>query len=307
MTEQKPRQHTLPRFYLKGFADSAKPAALWEYRQELPYKPLGKWADRNPRRISLKSASVVPDQYSYRKPDGTLDSATFEDALQRREHCVDNVIRDIRDHQRFSRELKPVLASYVSMMMKRVAGERRHALCHLPEILASNRSAIEADASISPHEKATRLAALAAMEADPQELFLNAMMVPSNQLDPFLASWTWHLLQSSEEAVFVTGDQPVFIFNEKGRPGELSFPLSSHSALLVSSGRFDEGWLRVGADTVDRINRRTARSSERLYASIDRLQIDRADDARLPGKLGIFYQYFGRSEVSAAARTLGGV
>ena len=132
------------------------------------------------------------------------------------------------------------------------------------------------------------------MEDDPQELFLHAMLVPSNQLDPFLASRTWHLLWSNDEAVFVTGDQPVFIFTEQGHPGELSFPFSSRSALLVTSGRFEEGWFRIGADIVDRINRRTARSSERLYASTDRLRIDRTGEARLPGELGIFYQYFGR-------------
>lgn len=224
MTVKKSRRHTLPRFYLKGFADPSKSTTTWEYRQELPGKPRGQWAARNPRRIPLKSASVVPDQYSYRKADGTLDSATFENALQRREHAVDGVIRDIRDHQRFSQELKPVLASYVSMMMKRVAGEKQLALRHLPDILARNRSAIEADASISSIERAARLAVLAAMEADPQELFLRTMMVPSNQLDPFLASRTWHLLWSKDDTVFVTGDQPVFIFGEEGRPGELSFP-----------------------------------------------------------------------------------
>lgn len=94
--EEKHKHHTLPRLYLKGFAEAEDRPFVWVYSKGKPFQPGGNKEKHDPVRTSIRSASVVHDAYGFLRRDGTFDSNTYENELEKLEKPSDGILSRIR-------------------------------------------------------------------------------------------------------------------------------------------------------------------------------------------------------------------
>lgn len=115
----------------------------------------------------------------------------------------------------------------------------------------------------------------------PENLWLPLSLIFASNMGAHVAFEYSPLLLKSEDSCFLVGDQPVVntlasFSGQAPEQMELYYPLTPHTALLLSKGRSEDGGrtLVIGSQEVERYNRLEVRASlEQVFAS-DRTQLE---------------------------------
>lgn len=294
MTGTKRRHHITPAFYLRGFtcAERGKESFIWVYERGLPYKPgYIKTGVYNPCQRPVKATGFEWDYYAFEKPDGSgWDYETYENALAKVEEEAKPAIQRLRRHELVEGADRMALATYMAVMIKRVPRRREWADEMWPEFIRQFEQGAKVVEQLDAHEQDTspsdtkRLANIARMRAEylglmeqyksaesiPRHILL-PILINQSKIPPALYDMTWRLLVCDKDDFFLTSDNPLWFDEELGIGNqrlEVSFPVSSDAALVISRKTAAEGVFRAGRRVVDEVNRRSAtRATRYLYGS----------------------------------------
>lgn len=271
--EEKHKHHILPRLYLKGFAESEDRPFVWVYSKGKPFLPGGNKEKHNPVRTTIRSASVVYDAYGFLRRDGTFDSNTYENELEKLEKPSDSILRKIRAGNLIDAEEKWTLTSYILLTHKRVLHREERVREGWADFVAKAPSIqyYRSPEFLSglPHEKRMEVEqVLVEYEKEPpKELLLKTMVMEWKEAPIYLASMVWRFLVAKGNSHFVTGDNPVFTsgLGLKKVAAELTFPISKNITLHASWQPGPEGFFPVSERYVKQLNQRTATNSRQLF------------------------------------------
>jgi Protein of unknown function (DUF4238) len=273
-TNRKRNHHTLPRLYLRGFAAAPTRPFVWEYSKGMQFNPGRNRNKNNPIELPLKRAGAELDAYSYRRRDGTLDTDTFENALEKREKPADRILRKIRMHQVLSADDKEIFAKYIILMHKRVPRRKESIREKWPELIASSRTiqalrSPEVLTALSEERRAEVRRVLEKYDHGPiDEVMLGSMIIDWEATPAVLAAMYWRFLIAEGDYLYLTSDDPVFTFGALGLNkfgSELSFPITSTICLAASWQHGEEGYISAHPSFVKQLNCRTASNAAVLY------------------------------------------
>jgi hypothetical protein len=292
MTTPKRKHHITPAFYLRGFSclEPEKQSFIWVYERGQPFKPgYMKTGVYNPCQRPINATGFEWDYYAYEKPDGGgWDYDTFEDALQKIEEAAKPAIQRLRRHELVEGADRMALATYMAVIIKRVPRRREWADEMWPAFIREFEEGAKVTEQLDTHEQATspsdtkRLANIARLRAEylaimnqyknaeniPRHILL-PILISQSKIPPALNAMTWRLLVCDKDEFFLTSDNPVWFDEQRGIGNqrlEVSFPISSEAALVISRKAVAEGVFRAGKRVVDEVNRRSAmRATRHLY------------------------------------------
>ena len=271
----KKHHHILPRLYLRGFAARDNASFIWAYTKTKTFKPGGVQVKHNPARIPIAKAAMVPFAYGYTKMDGTFDSDTFENELEKLEKPADPIFKKIRDRIMIDQDEKELFASYLVMMHRRIPELEEKVKKNWADVLASSPEI----ALLRSPEFLSRLTetrrteleiALARYESGPiKEVLLNAMITDGGEVLAYLRKMRWRFLVADGPSRFITGDHPVFTsgLGLIKIPAELTFPVSSEVTLHASWQPGSEGFITAPEKYIRQLNHRIAGNSQEVYYS----------------------------------------
>lgn len=190
-------------------------------------------------------------------------------------------IQKIRDQEQISPADKEALCRYIAVMDSRVPEGKRRVRARFPkacrpvfdrfnEYLAaqSQRNPARREAIEVGREQVQHL--WEAWAKDPPEDIWQYVVLSrqTSRSVQALNSMTWCFLLATGGHSFLTSDNPVFIFRDRGighEQSELTFPISSNVALFVSYSRDwpDGHYMQADAGVTREVNRRTARQASR--------------------------------------------
>ncbi len=237
MMHDKHHHHTVPKYYLKGFADSTAPAFIWEYHRGKPFHP-GSRADRcNPVRRPLRKASVIIDYYGER-----------EDTLAQREEAAKPIIEKIRTATTplITQGEKEQLTDYISLLIKRTTAGEQRTTGLWPEVIKKLRPQFERDIQALAYNGRFSDAHHLSKDLDqwthgmPTDLRQTSVIQAFEQVKQRIIELTWQFLTSTTPA-FLTSDNPVRFPEPEGLAHPLAFlllPISSTITLLASTNEF---------------------------------------------------------------------
>jgi hypothetical protein len=292
MTSPKRKHHITPAFYLRGFtcAEKEKQSFVWVYERGLPFKPgYIKTGVYNPCQRPVTATGFEWDYYAFEKPDGSgWDYETYENALQKIEEEAKPAIQSLRRHEIVEGADRMAMATYMAVMIKRVPHRREWADEMWPEFIREFEQGANVLEQLEAHEKNTdrsdtkRLANIARMRAEyiglmnqyksadciPRHILL-PILIGQSKIPPALSDMTWRLLVCDKDEFFLTSDNPLWFDEQKGIGNqhlEVSFPISSDTALVISRKKVEEGVFGAGKRVVDEVNHRSAtRATRYLY------------------------------------------
>lgn len=272
----KKQQHILPRLYLRGFADQSKPSFVWVYTKGKEFTPGRVAGKHSPALTPISKAAVVPYAYGYLRRDGTFDSDTFENELEKLEKPADLILNKLRSRIMIDAAEKEIFAAYVHLMHKRVPkneAEEAEVAKRWAEVLkgssavASLRSS-EFQAGLTEARRTQVQDLLADYEAGPQkEVLLKVMVRESPSVLGYLRKMRWRFLIATGPSRFITGDRPVFT-SSLGLiklAAELTFPISSDVSLHASWQPGPEGFITVPEGYTRQLNHRTVNNAKKAY------------------------------------------
>lgn len=229
------------------------------------------------------------DYYAFEKPDGSgWDYETYENALQKIEEAAKPAIQSLRRHEMVEEVDRMALANYMAVMIKRVPRRRDWADEMWPEFIRKFDQGANVLEQLDAHEKTTkpsdtkRLKNIARIRADyldvmnqyksakniPRHILL-PILTGESKIPPALFDMCWRLLVCSKDEFFLTSDNPLWFDEEKGignQQLDVSFPISSDSALVITRKVVTEGVFGAGTRVVEEVNRRSAtRATKYLY------------------------------------------
>lgn len=271
--EEKHRHHVLPRLYLKGFVEAEDRPFVWIYSKGKPFKPGGNKEKNNPVRTPIRSASVVHDAYGFMRRDGTFDSSTYENELEKLEKPSDIILRKIRARNLIDAQEKWTLTSYIFLTYKRVPQREERIREGWADFVARAPSiryyrSFEFLSRLTPERRLEVERVLAEYEREPsKEFLLRTMVMEWGEAPLYLATMTWRFLVASGNSRFVTGDDPVFTsgLGLKKVASELTFPIYTDITLHASWQPGREGFFDIPEKYVKQLNQRTASKSLQLF------------------------------------------
>jgi predicted SnoaL-like aldol condensation-catalyzing enzyme len=293
VSNPKRKHHITPAFYLRGFTspEQGKESFIWVYERGLPYRPgYMKKGFYNPCQRPVTATGFKWDYYAFEKPDGSgWDYATYENALEKIEVAAKPAIQRLRRHELVEGDDRTAMAIYITVMMKRVPRRREWADEKWPDFIREFEEGAKVFEQLDAHERDTdpsntkRLANIARMRAEytglmdqyksadsiPRHILLPILTSQKSKIPPALCDMTWRLLVSDNNDFFLTSDNPLWFDEEQGIRNqrlEVSFPISSDAALVLSRRAVAEGVFGAGRHVVEEVNRRSAtRATRYLY------------------------------------------
>jgi len=291
--QTKKYQHYVPQFYLRGFFDPAEEAkgqhTLWLYRSG--YQPL---------RVPTKKIGGEEFFYNYEADDGA-DQTWIEDRLSELERYTAPTLRKLASGDLYltSKE-RSEFAGFLALTFcrGRFFADLANKLsndAHLDIVRSLLESPATFDQALKIYEQQTgeRLdTTFEAMQEFMQKVVkgefvpeqtskgwtMKMMFVQMLEMMPVFEAMQWALLQASPDALFLTSDRPVYVYDPGMRPptdGKLvysedasfSFPLTREYALQGTFPSRPDIQLRLTPYKVRQFNRMTiAHSYQYLYA-----------------------------------------
>jgi hypothetical protein len=196
------------------------------------------------------------------------------------ENPANQVLDKIRSREPISLHDKIILSNYIAVMWKRVPEGKTRLKERAPKIADDMRKALhrQLDEALLKNPEKRAVAERRKAEIDeildrfsrdpPEEIWHQVIPVDRTpRMAASIATMTWRFISFDENAVFLTGDNPVFHFRDLGigtAESELSFPISSHLTLWATR-RLDlpEGYFPTDMAIVKEMNRRIATISTR--------------------------------------------
>jgi hypothetical protein len=255
-------QHELPELYLKGFSEHINGvSSVWIFDRERPFSQDRKNPPTNPFPISTAKATVTKDRFAIVNEDGSVDSNTYEDALQVQETKRDSIFSKIRRQEPITKAEKGSFAGYIQMMMKRTTRrekrfEKIQDTYWKDRAREFNQQALQY--ALSGHFTAARrlysLNRFIEIDVLRDRVFRASMLTEYKELHKRLTELTWLFYVAPSGSYFVTSDDPVVLL---GKIGELPivFPLSNEIAIIIANSiRPDLAYTQMTADQIRVIN-----------------------------------------------------
>jgi hypothetical protein len=292
VSNPKRKHHITPAFYLRGFtcAEPGKESFIWVYERGLPYRSgYMKKGFYNPCQRPVTATGFEWDYYAFEKPDGGgWDYDTYENALEKIEESAKPAIQRLRRHKLVEGDDRMAMATYITLMIKRVPHRREWADGLWPEFIREFEQGSKMLEHLDAREKNTDpsdtqgLANIAELRAEYMRVMnqhKSADSIPRHILLPILTSpskapaalydMTWRLLVCDKSDFFLTSDNPLWFDEDRGIGNqrlEVSFPISSEAVLVISRKAVAEGVFGAGRHIVEEVNRRSAtRATRYLY------------------------------------------
>ncbi len=270
--------HYIPQYYLRGFSgDDGR--TIWV-------------CDKHDRRRFATPVKNIANQNRFYSPE--LESHLTKDV----EEPTKPVLSKIRARVKISVQDKQTLAAYMICMMIRVPQGKKRIKQIAPSVADKVREEVDRqlNSALLEEPKQAELVERRRSEAhgmidkyakDPPDDLWFRIIPPDNwqRALAVLGSMTWVFLTFDQYPAFLTSDNPLFYFTEKGlsRPdAEVTFPISSHVALWATQ-RPDlvEGFLPARLQVVKELNRRTASTATRyVFHSTDEAWVLRLSTQR---------------------------
>jgi hypothetical protein len=292
VSNPKRKHHITPALYLRGFtcAEQGRQSFIWVYERSLPYKPgYMKKGFYNPCQRPVTATGFEWDYYAFEKPNGSgWDYETYENALEKIEEAAKPAIQRLRRHELVEGDDRMAMATYITLMIKRVQRRREWADGRWLEFIREFEQGAKVLEQLDAHERNTdpsdtkRLANIARARAEytglmnqyksadsiPRHILL-PILISQSKIPPALNDLTWRLLVCDENDFFLTSDNPLWFDEDQGIGNqrlEVSFPVSSDTVLVITRKAVAEGVFGAGRHVVEEVNRRSAsRATRYLY------------------------------------------
>jgi hypothetical protein len=283
------RHHYVPQFYLEGFSDSNTDGKIWQYDKE-SLQPLALYAS---------SIAVRPNLYRLTNADGTRDPNSLEQAFCEVEGNFAKLKRRLDENPQLTDEDLPTFLVFAALMKARVP----YHLDIIAEIgetllkvglstLAANEQAFdhyweqmlkELGPAVSEVSKEELRQQFITGAYDPQLTQEEAVRMALKTVQTIYASIRdirWRILTTTQDAPFVTCDNPFFYDDPTADPRylitrgvgllnrnvEIILPVSSTLVILGKRSQ-PEHTLAVPPLIVNQINLRMIACSQRfVYA-----------------------------------------
>jgi hypothetical protein len=261
-------QHYLPQHYLKGFASGLDSSTIWVFDKE------------NYRRFQ-SSVVKVANENKYWSHE--MESWMAQDI----ESPSNRVLDKIRNRQPLSANDKATLSIYIVTLLRRVPLGKKRAAAWLTDkrntdpIFDEMQAILQRQINDQPEASEQIRKALIDLEHaknSPPDAS-QTQTIWEKSLDPRLTAasihalrtMSWAFLTHDKEPAFLTGDNPVFYFHDKGvgpNGAELSFPVDMHTVLwAVRSSNWREEYFEATKDLIAEMNRRTVFVADRYVYS----------------------------------------
>jgi hypothetical protein len=256
--------HYIPKFYLKGFADTSRIAFIWVFR------------NGNQPFITAIRKIAQEDNFYSKEIEQLLANEV--------EYPANKVIHKIRDQKSISQEEKFTLAKYMMVMWKRVPENKEWVKKKFPEISGPIFERFSKRLSELSELRPEKIEIIEKQRRELQEFQNNKVdeliydiwlqNIPPEKtpqsVDVF-SQMTWRFMIASRGQYFITSDNPLFFFPWMGigkEMSEVTFPITKDIALWAT-WRIDigEGFFPASSQLVKEVNRRTASiSTQFLYS-----------------------------------------
>jgi hypothetical protein len=264
-------KHSVPQYYLKGFCDPLIHSNIWVYEK----------GNNKVFRTNIINVAVENNRW----PDDV------EKTITDYENMANPVLDKIRSASPLTPNDKEVFSGYLVVMFHRVDEGLKRRQKLLPKLINEVFDPLDKRISelITEHpEKTTKLAESKKVLQEqrrkyekgmPKELWYYGITPDTpSKIRSVLKDMTWTFLVSNNSNPFLTSDNPVFFFKEKGignPDSEITFPISSNIALLATwKYNFSGGYFHSKESITKEINRRTASIATRfVYSSVKDLRL----------------------------------
>jgi hypothetical protein len=287
-----PRQHFIPRHYLKGFADSPERTHVWVYNKGQPYSAGNEINPQpNPFRKAIKKVAVARSTYQRITLAG--ESLDADPAITKQEKSGVEVFQKLRARTPISVEDKIRFSLYIDLMRARVPAGKTHALPFVKKAmqnfnwdllrrLAAEEGRFGLARKFDPDVPENVIAVL-------EEQLLRGVTQRSPEIVKQIAGMRWLFYTIEDDCFFPTTDNPAFFPPGLGLAKENGFmimPIDSQMVLLVCNlPEEDRQYLPVATEqryTVFR-NLILAGATEKAYACRNDPDIlDMLKNPRLP-------------------------
>jgi hypothetical protein len=264
--------HYLPQYYLKGFSLN-EGKRIWVYDKQ------------ENRRYPTQVKSTANETGFYSTEAGSTEVEQY--LANSIENPANPVLEKIRNRERVTKADKKVLSVYMTTMIKRVPQSKEILKGRAPNVAAEvysefcERLSVLNDGTPSAEEEIESLRTEAREVLDrfvedfPKDVWLKTL---SPEMTPKVVAaftaMTWVFVVSEGGPVFLTCDDPVCFFRDRGigKPkSEVTFPISSKIALWLT-WRQDlcEGYFIPPRFVLKEVTRRVAKNAARfLYHALD--------------------------------------
>lgn len=277
-------QHHTPRFYLEYFTDKNAGGHLWSYDKQA----------LSVRNADPKEVAKQRHYYTIMGNDGILDYS-LEKALSDIEGKARVIYNDVIESvSNIGHEHKLAFSSFLATQYVRGPSMRRmiselygRLIQHMNHTIGRSDDAFHSSIKKYITETNTELTEeeiedIRGVMLDPsdftlqvpQQLTLSAFACV-DELTEIILQMKWTLLEA-RHGYFITGDNPLVqavpmsrlgsVYDNTGftnRYSEITFPLSSQRALLITWGTVSDSILKLGRQQVNDLNKARIRSSER--------------------------------------------
>jgi hypothetical protein len=286
MKETEKKYHSLPQFYLDGFANTES-NQLWVYEKGNP----GSWPS---------SALAEGRRNFYRvffKDHGGEERNPIEEYLARIERRARTLIEGVHKRNRFSDIHKMELALFLSFMLtrvplfgleleKRAVSQTDHiginrTVNHFGTALETFQKELGIELDFSEYDLVEQSSSRGAIES------LSHMFSIAYAVFPKLVKLKWRFLFSNPGIEYITSDNPMYFYIQSSTNDfmysdflqsdlDLTIPLSSKVALLAKPQGIEPGYGDAHDLTVRSINKRTVISAiSQVFSNIKSSTLDK--------------------------------
>ncbi len=275
----KKKHHYIPKFYLKGFANSES-NCLWVYEKG---------------NLEIRQSSPINEGYqkfyhAFLTEDGNRDTNTIENYLEKIEANTAELLDSIHRRERVTDQIKKELALFISFMLTRVPlfrseiekmADKHINHVGLDDAITNFKQSIEAfenelgiELNISENDFINLPSNRGSV------LSLAHMFSIAHNYFPKLLNLKWRFLFSTPNYKYVTSDNPIYCYSPSASGAlehddffnddlEITIPLSREVSLLAKRHNIQTGYGDAQKQTIKSINKRTIISAKsKVYSHI---------------------------------------
>lgn len=222
--------HYVPQKYLRGFAETGNPEAIWMYDKKL-------------RQFTNPGIKSVAQESGY------YDNDVEQQLSELVEKPANKVLDKLRNQEKITETDRIHLSIYIATMLKRVPKRRAEAYLMIPSVV--EKTIIKVRAQIQEWGQTTqnkelferRLLEVEAAEKklrnETPDFLIEQIRQPwaSEEMISAIYTMTWRIAYSPASDFYITTDNPAYFFKAYGiatPKSELTFPISTDLALFAS-------------------------------------------------------------------------
>lgn len=271
------KSHIQPQYFLKGFLAKKEQAheadSVFVYKKGKPFKTEGARKDNNPSKTGVINTAIVKNFYAFEKEDGTLDTETYEQRLQREiENPTDKVLNKLRiiqlkkgeiikvkdflsdeEQRKFTRYAVAMYArskknreKFNAIVQESSKGTNKQGFSYaeLASKLSINQKKkfdqyfrsinSEFDESTGRFSVPQKFVEDFSNKTQKGESFPQSIFQAADLLEPIILNMKWQVRITPVLNKFFTGDCPVFYTNLREPNAKFLFPISSNAIFCAS-------------------------------------------------------------------------